>query len=738
MTNPDRPDPGAGASAPYDAYVAYQGATRVVEDLLLAGCNLLRINPETKRPLFAKWQSAVPYGPMGGGNRSLVEVPTDLSPGEVLGIIPALCKPKGGVINTGICPIDFDGPKPDFALLAQHGIGWAPSRTQGRYHAYVRLSNPPDGKADIKVPGQGTVELRAGVCQTILWHPHAAAEAILDAPTMRWEAVIALIRSMYRPEQEPEPRKSVPNGEFVKSVGTADVHEAYRRWNPKAIRKGRDGEVAGPCPHCGGKDRFWTAPHRWDCRQCKPGTYKDAYKAILRELKLGGHSYRDGIKAGTYRYMPSNGEVTLDSLEQAFIAAGGRLSVTCDEHGLLKALDALGVDIRQNVRALLAEVKLRGSADWRNLRESEAKLRQVLMRNVTTPVKNGEREKKDGSKAQKFRQVPLTFRNQQWTLVRDAALYMRRVDPFLGWLETVVPVWDGHMRLPRLLIDRLGAPDDEWSRRAGISIFLGCVQRTYAPGIKLDAHPLLIGPTNIGKSTLLPYAFPVWARERWFTDALDLTATVREQMEVLEHVVIAEISELRGGRNLEKEKAFLSRLYDKARKAYKASAPAQPRRVWIVATSNEKPCIPADPSGAMLRRFLTVHCTGSPGPIEPYMDANRLQLWAEALTRYRKGETAKVPHGRVSAMMQHNKRWEVRDETMHSLVAKELDQISATPLTINEIGQMLGLIDEERGIVTLTRATQNRLGDALREHGLRSKPTMVGGVRARRWRLKDA
>lgn len=44
------------------------------------------------------------------------------------------------------------------------------------------------------------------------------------------------------------------------------------------------GEYAGPCPFCGGKDRFRVQPidNRWFCRQCGDGKWHDAIDFIMR------------------------------------------------------------------------------------------------------------------------------------------------------------------------------------------------------------------------------------------------------------------------------------------------------------------------------------------------------------------------------------------------------------------------------------------------------------------------
>src|SRR5215212_6417794 len=52
----------------------------------------------------------------------------------------------------------------------------------------------------------------------------------------------------------------------------------------------RGGEYAGPCPFCGGRDRFRVQPEqqRWWCRTCSPDEHwSDAIGYLMRRDNLG-------------------------------------------------------------------------------------------------------------------------------------------------------------------------------------------------------------------------------------------------------------------------------------------------------------------------------------------------------------------------------------------------------------------------------------------------------------------
>jgi DNA primase len=55
----------------------------------------------------------------------------------------------------------------------------------------------------------------------------------------------------------------------------------------KKVSSSGGGEWAGPCPMCGGKDRFRIQPNRpgggkWYCRGCGEGHWHDAFDYIAR------------------------------------------------------------------------------------------------------------------------------------------------------------------------------------------------------------------------------------------------------------------------------------------------------------------------------------------------------------------------------------------------------------------------------------------------------------------------
>src|SRR5438094_9406605 len=57
----------------------------------------------------------------------------------------------------------------------------------------------------------------------------------------------------------------------------------------KKVASTRGGEFAGPCPFCGGRDRFRVQPERglWWCRGCGGERWEDAIAYVMRRDGVG-------------------------------------------------------------------------------------------------------------------------------------------------------------------------------------------------------------------------------------------------------------------------------------------------------------------------------------------------------------------------------------------------------------------------------------------------------------------
>lgn len=193
--------------------------------------------------------------------------------------------------------------------------------------------------------------------------------------------------------------------------------------------------------------------------------------------------------------------------------------------------------------------------------------------------------------------------------------------------------WDGIKRVDTLLIDYLGAEDNDYTRAVMRKSLCAAVSRVMSPGCKYDTMPIFVGPQGIGKSTFLRFL-----GRNWFSDSLQ-TFKGKEAAEQLPGVWIFEIGELNAMNKAEitEVKQFLSKVFDIYRAAYARKTAKRLRKCIFFGTTNDDEFL-KDPTGN--RRFWPVDV----GVNEPTKSIfNELedevpQIWAEVMLYWRAGE----------------------------------------------------------------------------------------------------
>jgi predicted P-loop ATPase len=176
----------------------------------------------------------------------------------------------------------------------------------------------------------------------------------------------------------------------------------------------------------------------------------------------------------------------------------------------------------------------------------------------------------------------------------------------------------------------LGAEVTQFVMTVGAKWMISAVARIYAPGSKADAALILEGPQGTGKST----ALNILASENWFTDQIKEIGS-KDTALSLQGVLIVELGELSALTRAEVEdvKQWISQTFDRFRVPYGHYTHRFERQCVFAGTTNRDDYLRDETGG---RRFWPIRT----GTIDlDTLRRDRDQLWAEAVHRYRAGET---------------------------------------------------------------------------------------------------
>ena len=198
--------------------------------------------------------------------------------------------------------------------------------------------------------------------------------------------------------------------------------------------------------------------------------------------------------------------------------------------------------------------------------------------------------------------------------------------------------WDGVLRLDTLLIDYLGTDDHPYTRAVTRKAFTAAVYRIMQPGVKYDTMTVIHGKQGIGKSTLIAKM-----SRGWFSDAV-VSMEGKEGAELLQGVWLVEIGELsaynRSG--IADVRMFLSRTEDHYRAPYARTPEHRQRQCVFFGTTNDVEYL-RDPAGN--RRYWPISTQRQRVRKNIFRDLDDEidQLWAEAVMRWRLGESLILP-----------------------------------------------------------------------------------------------
>ena len=229
--------------------------------------------------------------------------------------------------------------------------------------------------------------------------------------------------------------------------------------------------------------------------------------------------------------------------------------------------------------------------------------------------------------------------------------------------------WDGVPRVETLLVDYLGAEDNDYTRAVTRKTLVAAVARIYRPGCKFDYMLTLRGRQGIGKSAIIAKL-----GGKWFSDTFT-TMQGKDAYEQVQGVWLMEIGELAGMRKAEAEtiKLYISKQSDRFRPAYGRRLQEFPRQCVFIGTTNETQFL-RDTTGN--RRFWVVDTPNDPGlDMWDELTPETVKLiWAEAVQLYKAGEKLYLPK-KLEAMARQVQASYEEENPKAGIIADYLDRL---------------------------------------------------------------
>lgn len=253
------------------------------------------------------------------------------------------------------------------------------------------------------------------------------------------------------------------------------------------------------------------------------------------------------------------------------------------------------------------------------------------------PWKHSAKEWRDADDAQLMSYINMRYGHFSANMCNIALTKIaddRSFHPVREYIQAL-PAWDGVARVETLLIDYLGAEDNEFVRAVTRKTLCAAICRALHPGCKFDYVLVLVGPQGVGKSTLIARLGGEWFSDSLtFNDLRDKTAA-----EKLQGTWICELGELAGMKKAEVEtiRSFISRQDDQYRAAFAKRPTSHPRNCIFIGTTNAETGFLRDTTGN--RRFWPVATPGNGGKRSGDLSDDEIQqIWAEALKYVNHGE----------------------------------------------------------------------------------------------------
>lgn len=293
-----------------------------------------------------------------------------------------------------------------------------------------------------------------------------------------------------------------------------------------------------------------------------------------------------------------------------------------------------------------------------------------------------------------------------------------RIDSLKTYLEGLT--WDGTPRIDRWLIDYCGVAFSEYSVTIGWKWLVSAIARAMDPGCKVDCALILEGKQGVGKSRALRVL-----ANGWFTDQVpDLHH--KDSQAQLEGKWIIELAELDSLSRSEvsAHKKFFSIQVDRYRPSHGRRVKEFPRRCVFAGSTNSDDWHRDETGG---RRFWPVRVTAV--DIDR-LAADRHQLWAEALERYRDGATWWL-EGIVAEQAASEITERFQADPWHIPIARFLE--GRSDVSVSEL--LFDCIKKDRG--NWNQTDQNRVARILKSMGWEKYSKREGAAVVKRYRSVD-
>ena len=305
-----------------------------------------------------------------------------------------------------------------------------------------------------------------------------------------------------------------------------------------------------------------------------------------------------------------------------------------------------------------------------------------------------------------------------WSAVGIVAMECT-VNPVKDYFDSLVGKWKPSMRskASKLLSYYMNAEDTKLHSAYSVRWLISIVARAYATlETPVIAHAMLVlyGAQGIGKSTALrTLALSHKFKHRYFGDAdLDMSK-YKESVQSIQGKMIYELQELaKRTKDVEIEKAFLSRIEDDVRLPFKRANEQIVRRAVFCRSVNRKN-INTDASGS--RRFYFVDL-GTQKIKVAELERDLDDIWAEIVYYYRAGVqwhlTDEEEELRVQAAEDFTDAHPLTGAVLR--IARNLagDSLSL-PVTVTQIIEQLYESDDNRHLDKQTRRNQAIINDIL-------------------------